>query len=129
MKANHRLALTLVGGAALGAAATAGLRAQVRPPVYAVIEINEVLDADAFMKAVSAIEPNATLSVGGRFVIRSSKPVAIDGEAPPGRFAVIAFDTAEKAQAWADLPAIRGLNAVRLKTTTSRAFMVEGAAN
>src|SRR5690349_15548136 len=129
MKANHRLAVMLVGSAAIGAATVAGLKAQVKPPVYAVIDISEVLDADAFMKAVSATEPNATLSVGGRFVIRSTKPVAIDGADPPSRFAVIAFDTDEKAKAWSNLPAIKELNAVRLKTTKSRAFMVEGIAN
>jgi uncharacterized protein (DUF1330 family) len=129
MKANHRFALMLIGGVALGAAAATGLKAQAKPPVYAVIDISEVIDTDAFMKAVSATEPNATLSAGGRFVIRSTKPVAIDGAAPPSRFAVIAFDTDEKAKAWANLPAIKELNAVRLKTTKSRAFMVEGVAN
>lgn len=129
MKANHRLALILVASAALGAAAITGLKAQARPPVYAIIDISEILDADVFMKAVSATEPNATLSAGGRFIIRSTKPVALDGAPPPSRFAVIAFDTEEKAQAWSNLPAIKELNAVRLKTTKSRAFMVEGLAN
>ena len=81
------------------------------------------------MKAVSATEPNATLSVGGHFIIRRPKPVAIDGTAPPSGLVVIAFDTDEKAKAWTNLPAIKELNAVRLKTTKSRAFMVEGAAN
>jgi uncharacterized protein (DUF1330 family) len=129
MKTNRRIALMVVGAAALCAAAPASLKAQVKPPVYAVIDISEVSDVDAFMKAVSATEPNATLSAGGRFIIRSTKPVAIDDAAPPSRFAVIAFDTEEKAKAWANLPAIRELNAVRLRTTKSRAFMVEGVAN
>jgi uncharacterized protein (DUF1330 family) len=129
MKANYRLALMLVASAALGAAAITGLKAQGKPPVYAIIDISEILDAEAFVKAVSATEPNATLSAGGRFVIRSTKPVAIDGAPPPSRFAVIAFDTEEKAKAWNNLPAIKELNAVRLRTTKSRAFMVEGVAN
>lgn len=55
---------------------------------------------DAFMKAVTAT--------------------------PPARFAVIAFYSEEKFKAWDNLPAIKDLNAVRLKTTKSRAFMVEG---
>jgi len=129
MKVDYRLALMLVASAALGAAAITGLKAQGKPPVYAIIDINEVLDAKGFIEAVSATEPNATLSAGGRFIIRSTKPVAIDGAPPPSRFAVIAFDTKEKAEAWNNLPAIKELNAVRLKTTKSRAFMVEGVAN
>ena len=129
MKANYRLALMLVASAALGAAAVTGLKAQSKPPVYAVIDISEVTDVEAFMKAVSATEPNATLSVGGRFIIRSTKPVALDGAPPPSRFTVIAFDTEEKAKAWSNSPAIKALDAVRLKATKSRAFMVEGLAN
>jgi uncharacterized protein (DUF1330 family) len=129
MKANYRLTLMLVASAALAVAAITGLKAQVKPPVYVIIDISEILDADAFMKAVSATEPNATLSTGGRFIIRSTKPVALDGAAPPSRFAVIAFDTEEEAKAWGNLPAIKELNAVRLKTTKSRSFMVEGFAN
>ena len=64
------------------------------------IEIDQITDADAFMKAVTATEPKATQSVGGRFVIRTTKPVAIDGGQPLTRFAVIAFDSEEKFKAW-----------------------------
>ena len=52
MKSSHRLGLTLLAGAALGAATIWGVQAQGKPPVYAVIEIDQVTDADAFMKAV-----------------------------------------------------------------------------
>jgi len=86
------------------------------------------MDAAAYIKAVSAAEPNATTSAGGRFVIRTNTPVALDG-APPNRFVVIAFDSLEKAKAWANTPAIKEVNAARMKTTKSRAFVVEGLAN
>jgi len=127
MKAMYRLALTLFFGAVLGAAIASGLKAQGKPPVYAVIDISEMLDADAYMKAVSAAEPNATLSAGGRFLIRSAKPMALDGVAP-NRFVVIAFDSEEQVKAWYNAPAIKDVNAARLKTAKSRAFMVEGLA-
>ena len=128
MKSKYRLGLMLFSGAALGAAVVTGLKAQIKPPTYIVIDISEMLDADAYIKAVSAAEPNATASAGGHLIIRSSKPVAIDG-APPARFAVIAFDNDEKAKAWANSPAIKEINAVRGKTTKSRAFIVEGLSN
>jgi len=40
-----------------------------------------------------------------------------------------AFDGREKAQAWVDAPDVKETNALRVKTTNSRAFMVEGSAN
>ena len=87
------------------------------------------MDVDGYIKAVSAAEPNATTSAGGRFIIRSNKPVALDGAAPPNRFVVIAFDSEEKAKAWHGSQAIKEVNAVRMKATKSRAFVVEGVAN
>lgn len=37
-----------------------------------------------------------------------------------------AFDSKEKARGWYNSPTQREVNAVRLKTTKSRAFIVEG---
>ena len=125
---NHRLVLTLVCGAALGAAAVTGLQAQGNPPVYAIVDISEMLDADAYVKAVSAAEPKATTSAGGRFIIRSAKPIALDG-ATPNRFVVIAFDSEAQARAWYSSPAIAEVSAVRMKIAKSRTFIVEGLAN
>jgi uncharacterized protein (DUF1330 family) len=110
---------------ALGVATMARLHAQAKPPAYVIIDIAETLDADAYIKAVSAAEPNATISAGGRFIVRTNAPVALDGAAP-NRLVVIAFDTDEMAKAWYNSQAIRDVNAVRMKTTKSRAFMVEG---
>lgn len=121
--------LAVLAGLATGAATVGGLHAQAKPPVYVIIDISETLDAEAYLKAVSAAEPNATKSAGGRFIIRTAKPVALDGAAPPNRFVVIAFDTEEKAKAWHNSQAIKEVNAVRMKTTKSRAFMVEGLAD
>jgi uncharacterized protein (DUF1330 family) len=50
-------------------------------------------------------------------------------DGPPARFVVIAFDTEEKAKVWRDSPAIKEVNAVRLRTTKSRSFIVDGLAN
>ena len=44
------------------------------------------------------------------------------------RFVVIAFDSEEQVKAWYNAPAIKDVNAARLKTAKSRAFMVEGLA-
>jgi uncharacterized protein (DUF1330 family) len=122
------LAGAVVGALVVGALANGALRAQTKPLAYVVIDISETKDAEAYIKAVSAAEPNATTSAGGRFLVRTNRPVALDGT-PPNRFVIIAFDTDEKAKAWYGSQAIKEVNAVRLKTTTSRAFMVEGLTN
>ena len=72
MRANYRLPLMLVATAALGVAVITGLKAQVKPPVYVVIDISEMSDPAAFAKGVSALPP---LAPGERFVIRTTKAV------------------------------------------------------
>jgi uncharacterized protein (DUF1330 family) len=129
MKMNYRLGLMLVTSAALGAAAVTGLRAQVKPPVYVVIDISEMSDAAAFAKAAAAASPQELASVGGRYLIRSTKPVALDGSAPPSRFVVLAFDTEAQMKAWQNLASTKQVTDVRLKVTKSRSFEVEGFVN
>ena len=129
MSVMYRAAGVVVVTAALGAIVAGALHAQTKPRVYAVIDISEVMDVDAYVKAVSAAEPRATESMGGRFVIRTNKPIPLDGGAPPNRFVVISFDNEEQAKAWYSSQAIRDVNAVRMKATKSRAFLVEGLAN
>jgi uncharacterized protein (DUF1330 family) len=129
MKITYRLALMLVASAALGAAAVTGLKAQAKPPVYVVIDISEMSDADAFAKAAAVATPNDLASAGGRYIIRSTKPVALDGTAPPSRFVVLAFDTEEQVKVWQNLPSTKQVTDVRLKVTKSRSFMVVGLAN
>src|SRR5471030_1638216 len=130
MKIHYGIAAAAVvlTGLAVGAVTSDGLRAQAKPPAYVIIDISETMDAAAYIKAVSAAEPNATTTAGGRFIIRTTAPVSLDGAAP-NRFIVIAFDSVEKAKAWNNTPAIKEVNAVRLKTTKSRAFVVEGLPN
>lgn len=121
--------LTMVAGVVIGAFAVQGLHAQAKPPTYVVIDIAKMTDPDGF-KAVTT-SPAAGLArvkeLGGRYIIRSTNMTAIDG-APPARFVVLAFDSKEQAQGWADAPDIKAINAIRQKTTQSSAFIVDGFA-
>ena len=128
MKLTNRFLVTLVCGAALGAVTVTGLKAQVKPPAYVIVDISEMTDVDAFTKALSAAEPQSTIAAGGRYIVRSSKPVALDGVAPY-RFVIIAFDDEEKAKAWYKTPALMEVNGVRMKVSKSRSFIVEGLTN
>jgi uncharacterized protein (DUF1330 family) len=129
MNSKCKMAVAALAGAALGGVLISGLKAQAKPPVYAVIDISETMDVDGYVKAVSAAEPKATLSMGGRFVIRTNKAIHLDGPAQPNRFVMIAFDNEEKAKAWYNSKAIQDVNAVRMKTAKSRAFLVDGLTN
>jgi uncharacterized protein (DUF1330 family) len=130
MKTHYTVALAMLAGVGLGAIAVQGLHAQAKPPSYVVIDITEMTDPEGF-KAVTtsaAASPARLTALGGRFVIRTETTTALDG-IPPKRFVVLAFDSKEKAQGWADAPDIKAINAIRGKTTKSRAFIVEGFAN
>jgi uncharacterized protein (DUF1330 family) len=119
--------LTMLAGVTVGAFAVQGLHAQAKPPTYVVIDITKMTDPEGF-KAVPA-SPAAGAArlkeLGGRYIIRSATMTALDG-IPPDRFVVLAFDSREKAQGWADAPDIKAINAIRNKTTNSSAFIVEG---
>jgi uncharacterized protein (DUF1330 family) len=119
--------LTMLVGFAIGAAAIPGLHAQAKPPTYAVIAIRKVNDADTYKTGVLDKAAPIITAAGGRFVVRTDKITSLDGT-PPVRFVLIAFDSAEKAQAWHDSAAQKDLDAVRMKTTDSLSFIVEGMA-
>ena len=131
MKTRYTVALAMLAGIAIGATAIQGLHAQAKPPVYAVVDVSEITDPEGF-KAIgqrSTAEAAAVFkALGGRYITRTDKITAIDGTAPK-RFIIIAFDSAEKAQAWNNLPAQKEVTAIRIKTTKSRAFIVEGMSN
>ena len=69
---------------------------------------------------------NGDLEMRGRFLARGGKVATFQGEAPKGRIVVIAFDSLERAQAWYDSPAYQEIKPIRLKSATSRVFVVEG---
>jgi hypothetical protein len=54
MKTHYTVALSMIAGAALGAAAIQGLHAQAKPPVYSVAEIS-VTNLDAYLKEYSPL--------------------------------------------------------------------------
>jgi uncharacterized protein (DUF1330 family) len=120
----------MLAGVAVGAFAVQALHAQARPPTYVVIDIAKMTDPGGFKAVTSspAAGPARLKELGGRYVIRSTTMTPLDGTAP-NRFVVLAFDSREKAQGWADAPDIKAINAIRNKTTNSSAFIVEGFAD
>jgi uncharacterized protein (DUF1330 family) len=129
MDTRYRIALAAVAGIALGAAALEGLHAQAKPPAYVVVAVRSIKDADAFKTGVvDKASPAALAAAGGRYVIRTQTIKSLDGPSPQ-RFVLLAFDSVEKAQAWYDMPAVKEINAARMKSTDSLSFIVEGVAD
>jgi len=119
------LAVILLAGAAIGAAGVTGLRAQNRGAgAYAIIDLSQITDRDAFVKQLLPKGEPAILSAGGKILTRSEKIVALDGT-PPQRFVIIAFDSVDKAKAWNASAAWKEVDAMRRKFTRSRTFIVE----
>ena len=125
MKIQYGVALAVAIGLGLGAVAIQGLHAQAKPPVYVVIEINEITDADGF-QAFLKMDPSHVVEVkdaDGRYLVREENVIALDGVAPK-RFLIVAFGSVAKAKAYNDN--IKEATAIRIKTTKSRSFIVEG---
>ena len=127
MKTQYMIALGMLAGVGLGAAAVQGLHAQAKPPAYFVIEINKITDPEGFKVITQRPAGGADVAkeLGGHYIARTDKITALDGTAPQ-RFIAYAFDSVEKAQAFNNSPYMKDVNAIRDKTTQARSFIVEG---
>ena len=125
MKSNHKTVVALVAGAAIGGAAIQGLHAQAEPPAYVVTYISDITDPEGFKALPPKAGPETLAPFGGKYLIRTENITALEGTAPK-RFVVIAFDSAAKAKAWKESAGAKEINSIRLKTTKSSQFLVEG---
>jgi uncharacterized protein (DUF1330 family) len=123
MRSQCALALAMLSGFGLGAFAVQGLHAQgTAAGAYAIVDITQINDPETF-KTLLPKEPQAVAASGGRFVTRTNDITGLDGVAPL-RFVIIAFDNVEKAKNWNDSAAQTQVNAMRMKSTNSRSFIV-----
>jgi uncharacterized protein (DUF1330 family) len=124
MKTKYKLAIAVVAGAALGGGAIQQLQAQMNPPTYVVVAIRKITDAEVY-KTVLEKAPAAIKGSGGDFIIRTDKITSLDGT-PPARFVLLKFDSVEQAQAWHNSAAQMEVDAIRVKSSDSLSFIVEG---
>lgn len=120
----RKITFAMLAGAGLGAAVVQGLHAQAKPPIYVVIAIQKITDAEAY-KPLPEKGQAAAEAAGGRYLIRTGKITGLDGT-PPVRLALIEFDSLEKAQVWYNSAAQKEADVIRAKSTDSLAFIVEG---
>ena len=133
MKTRFTVALSMLAGAALGAAAVQGLHAQAKPPIYYVAEI-DVTNPDAYgkeyapkMQALIKSHGGRQLAIGGTAGAGAKAVTAVDG-APPTRAVVQVWDSMEKIQAWRNDPQFKELRQIGEKYAKFRAYAIEGVA-
>jgi uncharacterized protein (DUF1330 family) len=108
MNANFKIALAVVAGAALGAAAMQGLHAQDKLKAYSVAEV-ELLNPGAQPTFLTAARKAITAAHGRSLRTVAGRVVSVEGEPPPQHLALVEWDSADdavafyKSKAWTDL--------------------------
>src|SRR5262245_38060819 len=128
MKTRYTVALSMIAGAALGAAAIQGLHAQAKPPVYYVAEI-DVTNIDSWQKDYAPRAQAVIKAAGGRVLAAGQKVNSLEGAPPKPRIAIIQWESAEQVQAWRNSADFKELIPIREKLGTVRSFTVEGMSN
>ena len=125
MKTRYTVALSILAGVALGAAAVQALHAQAKPIAYVVAEI-DVTNPEPYEKEYVPIAAKAVTDGGGKYLVRGGETAAMYGEPPKPRIAVMAFESMEKAQAAFNSSAFKEAKKVGDKYAKFRVYAVQG---
>lgn len=125
MKSHFKLAIAMLAGAGLGAAAVQGLHAQAQPPAYVISEI-EVSDKEAYAKEFVPLAVQALKESGQKQLVAGGKTASISGEPPKSRIVLSIFENMDKAQAAYTSPAYLEARKTGDKYAKLRIFVVEG---
>jgi uncharacterized protein (DUF1330 family) len=125
MRTSSSVAIALLAGCAIGAAAMTALHAQATPPAYSVVEV-DVIDPEGF-KAFAVRNAAGVAAAGGQFIVRRGRVVTSAGTPPKGVF-IIAWGSLDKATGYFNSPTFKELIPLRDKTVKVRLFHVEGLA-
>jgi uncharacterized protein (DUF1330 family) len=93
MKIRYTVALSMLAGVAIGAAAIQTLHAQARPPVY-MVAINEISDQEGYTKQYLPTAQKTIKEHGGAYVA-AGPGTQIDGSFPKGRVVILRSESME----------------------------------
>lgn len=132
MKADYRVTvgLAMLASAALGGLAVEELRAQAKPPVYFIGEI-DVTNPEGYAKEYLPKAREIIKAHGGRLVAAAGaagtgpQVIAIDGEAPK-RVVIYMYPSIDAVRAWRNDPGYEQVRKVGEKYAKYRTFAVEG---
>ena len=124
MNSKCQIALAVLAGAAIGAAAVQGLHAQAKPKAY-IITVSELLDPGALAAYLPKAQAAVRAAGDTPGVIASGRVIAVTGEAPK-RIGASEWPSAEQAQAYLKSSERGALDTERAKAfKTTRQFIVE----
>lgn len=131
MNKHYRMALTALGGIAIGLTAARMVPAQnaKSPAAYLIAEVEKdptKTDDPAAARKYAEEAPKSLTPFGGRYLIAGGKVQAVEGQTPKGYIVVIAFESVEKARGWYFSPAYEAIKPIRQNSTKSRILIVEG---
>ena len=92
---------------------------------YFCVEL-EITNMDA-MAGYRAAVPATLEQYGGRFLTRGGKTELVEGGPEPKRIVILEFADAAACKRWYDSPEYQKILPDRLKNSSGRAFIVEGA--
>ena len=119
------VALAVISGFGLGAVTTEGLRAQAKPPIYVIAEV-DVQNIEAYTKEYAPRAQALIKKHGGRFLAAGQKVTSLEGAPPKPRVAVQQWDSMERIKAWRDDPEYWELRKIGNQYATFRVMTVEG---
>jgi len=125
MRTRIVVALAVISGFGLGAVTTEGLRAQAKPPIYVIGEI-DVHNIEAYTKEYAPRAQALIKKHGGRFLAAGQKVTSLEGAPPKPRVAVQVWDSMERIKAWRDDPEYWELRKIGNQYATFRLITVEG---
>jgi uncharacterized protein (DUF1330 family) len=129
VKTRYVVALAVVAGFGLGAAAIQGLHAQAKPPAYVVAEI-DVTNEAAFLKDFAPLAQKALATGAGyKAIARGGKTVSLYGAPPKSRIVINTFANIDEAIKAYNSPAYKEAKAIGDKYATFRTYAIEGVAN
>jgi uncharacterized protein (DUF1330 family) len=102
MKSKYKLAIAMLAGTALGAAAVQGLHAQAKPPVY-MIAINEVSNQEGYAKEYIPPAQKSVKDHGGVYVA-AGPGTQVAGNLPNGPVIILRWESMEALQGWRNSP-------------------------
>ncbi len=91
---------------------------------YVILDINvhDPVQYEEYKK----LSPASIATYGGKFIVRGGKTETLEGDWSPSRLVVLQFESVERAKAWINSEEYREARAMRHKTSTSQAVVVEG---
>ncbi len=124
MKARYTIALSILAGAAIGAAAVQTLHAQAKPPVYA-IALNQLTNAEGYAKEYLPKGRAAILAHGGVYVA-AGKGTVVTGTVSADRVVVLRFESMDAVKSWFNSPDYQAANQIGQKYAHYNIIAVDG---